>query len=119
MSASPWVPVGVSDSRLHIFVDRHSVVSRGSIVEAVVRIGSPGLIAGRIAIVYELEQFDCGRRVWRLLRYRGVDGDHRPVATRQPTVTRPFLRVLPGTIGEATLDTVCTIATRGPEATHR
>lgn len=107
-AAAQWVPVGVSGSQLHVFVDRGSVVARGDLREAVVRIGSPRTITGRIAIVYELEQFDCQRRQWRLISYRGVDADRRVVANKPPAaVPPPMLDVQPDSLGERVLETVC------------
>lgn len=110
-TAPQWIPVGVSGSRLRVFVDRRSIERAGGLVAATVRIGSPAAIAGRIVVVYQHEQFDCPGRRWRLLSYEGVDAAGTIVSRRgRATPPPPFLPVQPDSIGETTLDTVCFIA---------
>jgi hypothetical protein len=106
-----WIPVGVSGSRLHVFVDQRSVERHDGLVEAVVRIGSPTSITGKIVIVYQSEQFDCSGRRWRLTAYEGVDANGTVVSRKtRPATLPPLMPVQPNSIGYATLDTVCFIA---------
>ncbi|WP_375392548.1 surface-adhesin E family protein [uncultured Sphingomonas sp.] len=113
LAASPdavgaWAPVGVTDSRLRVFVERSSVRVSGDRRTARVRIGSPGAIAGPIVLVYQDEEVDCRARTWRLAAYDARDADDRIV--RQGKSAAAALPVVEGTIGEAVLSTVCTMA---------
>jgi hypothetical protein len=110
-TAPIWIPVGVSNSRLRVFVDQRSVERHDGLIEAVVRLGSPTSVTGKIVIAYQSEQFDCAGRCWRLIAYEGVDAGGAIISSKaRPAMLPPLLVVQPNSIGEATLDTVCFIA---------
>ena len=100
-----WVPVGVSESRLRVFVERTSVRIDGDRRSARIRIGSPGAIAGPIVVVFQDEEVDCRERRWRLVAYDAHDAAGGVV--RAGTSTAPAVPVVAGTIGDAVVRTVC------------
>ena len=100
-----WLPIGVSDSRLRIFVQRDSLRVYGDRRVARIRIGSPGTITGSIVLVYQDEAIDCRARSWRLVAFDARDADGRVV--KRGAVDKPTLPVVAGTIGAAVVSAVC------------
>lgn len=106
--AVPWVPVGVSQSHLHVFVERASVHDASGHRFARIRIGSPGTITGAIVLVYQDEEVDCAASTWRLLAFDARDANGTTVkrsdADHPPSAMMP---AVPGTIGGEAVATVC------------
>ena len=102
-----WAPVGVTDSRLRVFVERPSVKVKGERRTARVRIGSPRTIAGPIVLVYQDEEIDCRARTWRLAAFDARDADGRSV--RRGASAAPAIPVVGGTIGDAVVSAVCAL----------
>ena len=100
-----WVPVGVSASRLRVFVERASVRIDGARRTARIRIGSPGAIAGPIVVAYQDEEIDCRARTWRLAAFDARDEAGRVVRSGQSAGLA--FPVVAGTIGDAVVRTVC------------
>lgn len=102
-----WVPVGISASRLRVFIERASVRVDGDRRTARIRIGSPGAIAGSIVVVYQGEEIHCGVRTWRMT---GFDArDEAGSTVRSGGASADALPVVAGTIGDAVVRTVCAI----------
>ena len=103
-----WIPVGVTGSKLRVFVDRTSVRLVGRHRFARVRLGSPGVITGSVVIVYQDEDIDCRDGTWRLVGYDARDANGR-VVERRGSVKRASsaLPAVAGTIGGAVVATVC------------
>lgn len=106
--AVPWVPVGVSRSHLHVFVERASVRDAGGHRFARIRIGPPGAITGAIVLVYQDEEIDCAAKTWRLLAFDARDASGATV--KRSEADHPagaMLPAVPGTIGGEAVATVC------------
>lgn len=109
-SAAPWIPVGVTNSKLRVFVDRASVRIVREHRFATTRLGFPGAITGSVVIVYQNEDIDCRNRTWRLIGYDARDAKGKVVEQRQFAQSdSATLPALPGTIGGEVVATVCAI----------
>lgn len=107
-AAPQWIPVGVSQSRLRVFVDRSSLRIAQEMRAARIRIGAPGAISGKVVLVYQDERIDCARQTWRMIAYEALDDGGRTIAHSAPGARDfPTLAVAPGTIGDAVVRTVC------------
>ncbi len=107
-AAASWVPVGVTDSRLRVFVDRASVRDVDGRRRARVRIGAPTAIVGRVVLVYQDEEIDCRDHRWRLLGYEAQDNNgHVLRRSADNTVPPPMLPAVDHTIGSEVIRTVC------------
>ena len=104
------MPVGVSRSRLRVFVERASVHDVGGHRFARIRIGSPGAITGAIVLVYQDEEIDCAARAWRLLGFDAQDAEGKTV--KRSAADYPAGAMLPavaGTIGGEVVASVCAL----------
>lgn len=101
-----WIPVGVSRSRLRVFVDRAGLREAGGHRFARVRIGSPGAIVGAIVLVYQDEEIDCRARRWRLTGFEAQDADGK-VVRREKLPPAQMLAANAGSIGGEVVATVC------------
>ena len=103
--APAWAFIGVTRSGLRMFVDRASVRGANGMVEATVRLGSPGSIVGTIVEVTERDQLDCTNGRWRMLAFEAFDADGAVVQRGGPA--GEMLPVQAGSMGEAIRDAVC------------
>ena len=110
-AAPHWVPIGVSQSRLHLFVDQNSLKPSGTLIDATIRMGSPTSVTGKVVLVYQYEEFDCTARRWRLTGYEGVDASGAVIVRSSHKASAPpLLPVENGSMGEENLETVCFLA---------
>jgi hypothetical protein len=111
---SAWEHIGESNSGLHIFIDRASISTTGHVRRVTVRLGSPRTLVGKIVLVYQVEDVDCGSSRWRQVAFRALDEDGKVVASSAPgSPPTAFLDIQPGSISEAVLDAVCPVAPNG------
>ncbi|WP_174292283.1 surface-adhesin E family protein [Sphingomonas bacterium] len=107
-AAPMWVPVGMTASRLRVFVDKASLHEVEGRRQVRVRLGAPTAITGRIVLVYQDEEFDCRARQWRMLAFEAQDEDGKVVQRSTPAAAPPpLLPALDHTIGGEVARTVC------------
>ena len=107
-ATSSWVPVGMTASRLRVFVDKASLRESDGLRQVRVRLGAPTAITGRIVLVYQDEEIDCRAHRWRMLGFEAQDEDGKPVQRSSPAAAPPpMLPALDRTIGGEVTRTVC------------
>ena len=100
-----WASIGVTDSRLRVFIERASLRVDGDQRFARIRIGSPTSMAGAIVLGYPDEAIDCRARTWRLVAFDARDADDHIV--KQGRATAAAIPVVAGTIGDAVVRAGC------------
>lgn len=107
-AVAPWVPVGITDTRLRVFFERASIRDVDQRRLARIRIGSPRTIAGPIVLVYQDEEIDCAAKTWRLLSFDARDAENRIVKRSVPGAhAGAVLPGLAGTVGGEVVAAVC------------